>query len=507
MKRPSPTSPKHHGDKDKRMKRTSQEVLKSKPLEPLYTCDERGYINFAEDLVIKNQYKMVAQIGKGTFSRVIKCQDLEAKKDDDKLVALKINRNVEKYQWAAKTEQEILTSIVAWDRQNRSGCIHLKASFKFCGHQIFVFPLLGKSLYDFASSNRFVPFGLPQIKQFMLQIVAAVKFMHDSKIIFTDLKPENIVFVGNRTIRRPIASMEPNLPYAFRYWKEREAEKKHRDRAKVNSTAEIPLDTRIKVIDFGSALFADRAHSNQHLVQTRHYRAPEVVLGQRWSYAIDIWSIGCIMLEFIYGRMVFNTHDSIDHLDQMSTMIGPIPPRMIRSPSNKEITSMFHNDGTLRLEDAKRSHVHCKNLNRYFGPNEAKMLDLVSKMLKWDPKDRINCNEALRHPYFADVDTREFKRTLIDFYKNLGVKIAFAKCKKTVRRNHDHGPSTHEKQAPPNPPNVSKPENSLSSNSNSSNSLSPLPEEKSTSQSVGLQEDGFRYDDKQQSSEKRGMSF
>jgi len=413
------------------MKRTSEEALKSKPAEPLYTCDERGYINFAEDLVIKNQYKMVAQIGKGTFSRVIKCQDLKAKKDDDKMVALKINRNVEKYQWAAKTEQEILTSIVAWDRQNRSGCIHLKASFKFCGHQIFVFPLLGKSLYDFASSNRFVPFGLPQIKQFMLQIVAAVKFMHDSKIIFTDLKPENIVFVGNRTIRRPIANMEPNLPYAFRFWKEREAEKKHRDRAKVNPTAEIPLDTRLKVIDFGSALFADRAHSNQHLVQTRHYRAPEVVLGQRWSFAIDIWSIGCIMLEFIYGRMVFNTHDSIDHLDQMKTMIGPIPTRMIRSPSNKEIRSMFHNDGTLRLEDAKRSHVHCKNLNRYFGPEEEKMRDLVSRMLKWDPKDRITCAEALRHPYFADVDTKEFKRTLIDFYKNLGVKIAFAKSKKT----------------------------------------------------------------------------
>jgi len=489
MKRPSPTSPKQC-DKEKRVKRMSDP-------EPLYTCDERGYINFAEDLVIKNQYKMLAQIGRGTFSRVIKCEDLDAKKEEDRCVALKINRNVEKYQWAARTEQEILTSIVAWDRQNRSGCIHLIGSFKYRGHQIFVFPLLGQSLYDFALNNRFVPFGLPQIKQFMLQIVAAVKFMHDCKIIYTDLKPENIVFVGNRTIRRPIANMEPNLPHAYHFWKESEAQKKYRDGANSNLSAEIPLDTRIKVIDFGSALFSDRAHFNQHLVQTRHYRAPEVVLGQRWESAIDIWSIGCIMLEFIYGRMVYNTHCSIDHLDQMTTMIGPIPPRLIRSSVTKDIRSMFHTDGSLRLEDAKRSQVHCKNLSEYFGPGEESMHDLVSKMLKWDPNDRINCTEALRHPYFAEVDTKEFKRTLIDFYKQLGVKIAFAKCKKTFSTNF-----LSEK-----PPSVSLQDSSHDTNSNSTHSISQLPEEKSTSESVHPEEENSVCQDDLNSLDKKGMSF
>jgi len=507
MKRPSPTSPKHQCDKDKRVKRASDPEQTPKPLKtPEYTCDERGYINFSNGLIIKNQYKMVAQIGKGTFSRVIKCEDLDAKNEEDKYMALKINRNVEKYQWAARTEQEILTSIVAWDRQNRSGCIHLKGSFKYCGHQIFVFPLLGRSLYDFALSNRFVPFGLPQIKQFMLQIVAAVKFMHDCKIIFTDLKPENIVFVGNRTIRRPIANMEPNLPHAYKFWKEREAEKKHRNRSNASPTAEIPLDTRLKVIDFGSALFADRANFNQHLVQTRHYRAPEVVLGQRWSFAIDIWSIGCIMLEFIYGRMVFNTHDSIDHLDQMTTMIGPIPPRLIRSSSNKEISSMFHKDGSLRLENAKRSHVHCKNLARYFGPNEENMHDLVSKMLRWDPNNRISCADALRHPYFADVDTKEFKRTLIDFYKQLGVKIAFAKCKKTVRRKPDV--PTLPEIVPVKPPSVILQVNLNGTNSTSTHSISLLPEEKSTSESVCLEEEETsNCEDEPKPLLNRGMSF
>merc|ERR1719479_458102 len=117
-------------------------------------------------------------------------------------------------------------------------------------------------------------------------------------------------------------------------------------------TVEIPVDPRLKVIDFGSALFENTKHGHHHLVQTRHYRAPEVVLGMKWTFPIDIWSIGCIMLEFIYGRMVFNTHDSIDHLSQMITMIGPIPKKMYKSIPYEVFNAYFKSDGSLRMEKA-----------------------------------------------------------------------------------------------------------------------------------------------------------
>merc|ERR1719295_256574 len=137
-------------------------------------------------------------------------------------------------------------------------------------------------------------------------------------------------------------------------------------------TIEIPLDTRLKVIDFGSALFADQWHS--HLVQTRHYRAPEVVLGMRWSFPIDIWSIGCILLEFIYGRMVFNTHDAIDHLNQMNTMIGPMPLKLMQIIPRETYRKYYTKDGKLRLEKAKISKVQCQNLKKYFKPNSRDLL-------------------------------------------------------------------------------------------------------------------------------------
>jgi len=343
-----------------------------------YTCDERGYINFVEGLVIGDHYKMIAEIGKGTFSRVMKCEDLKSKDQANRLVALKINRNVNNYQAAAKIEYRILKTIKEFDDLDRSNCAHILTSFDYYGHKCFVFPLFGRSVYGFLSANNYVPFATPHVKQFAWQIIGAVKFMHDCNIIFTDLKPENIVFVVNRTTRRAVST---------------------------SLTVEIPLDTRLKVIDFGSALFADRWHN--HLVQTRHYRAPEVVLGMQWSFPIDIWSIACIMLELIYGKMVFNTHDSIDHLNQMTRMIGPMPEKWRKSIPREVYDAAFDKDtGALKIRRAKISDVQCQPLQVYFGPDDDDMQDLISRMLRWNAEERITCEDALRHPYFADVDTQ-----------------------------------------------------------------------------------------------------
>ena len=70
-----------------------------------------------------------------------------------------------------------------------------------------------------------------------------------------------------------------------------------------------PATSDIKVIDFGSATFSDQYHST--IVSTRHYRAPEVILGLGWSFEADIWSIGCILVELVTGRPVFIVSSSL----------------------------------------------------------------------------------------------------------------------------------------------------------------------------------------------------
>jgi dual-specificity kinase len=82
----------------------------------------------------------------------------------------------------------------------------------------------------------------------------------------------------------------------------------------------VLLDSEIRLIDFGSATFDDEYHSS--VVSTRHYRAPEIILNLGWSFPCDIWSIGCILVEFFTGDALFQTHDNLEHLAMMEAVIG-----------------------------------------------------------------------------------------------------------------------------------------------------------------------------------------
>lgn len=60
-------------------------------------------------------------------------------------------------------------------------------------------------------------------------------------------------------------------------------------------------------------------------------RFPRLLLGMGWSYPCDIWSIGCILVEFLTGEALFQTHDNLEHLAMMQAVLGPIPEKLIRA--------------------------------------------------------------------------------------------------------------------------------------------------------------------------------
>lgn len=197
-------------------------------------------------------------------------------------MAIKVIRNSPKYIKAAKTELHILKQIKSTDTNGSYFCIHVKDSFSWNGHPCFMFKLYGGSVYDVMSKNKFRPFPDLIIRSLAYQICSAVKFLHNLNIIYTDLKPQNMVFVDSRTYE-VMHNGENHL---------------------------IPFNTNIKIIDFGSALYEpDWKYKDgyKYLIQTRHYRAPEVILEIRWKRAVDIWSVGCVLLEFLNGSVIFRT--------------------------------------------------------------------------------------------------------------------------------------------------------------------------------------------------------
>lgn len=138
--------------------------------------------------------------------------------------------------------------------------------------------------------------------------------LHDLNLIHTDLKPENILLVSNNyqtfTYNRTIPSSSHTTSRNARHRR-------------------VLLDSEIRLIDFGSATFDDEYHSS--VVSTRHYRAPEIILNLGWSFPCDIWSIGCILVEFFTGDALFQTHDNLEHLAMMESVIGSrIDAKMVK---------------------------------------------------------------------------------------------------------------------------------------------------------------------------------
>jgi dual-specificity kinase len=178
----------------------------------------------------------------------------------------------------------------------------------------------------------------------------------------------------------------------------------------------VLLDTEIRLIDFGSATFQDEYHSS--VVSTRHYRAPEIILGLGWSYPCDIWSIGCILVEFFTGDALFQTHDNLEHLAMMEAVVDA----RVDSSLVQQVNRMTRNGGNpaskyfkrLKLDypmpdttRASRRFVKAMKKLPEIIPSNTKFLqqflDLLQKIFVYDPAQRITAKQALQHPWFREV--------------------------------------------------------------------------------------------------------
>ncbi|KAH8794391.1 kinase-like domain-containing protein [Flagelloscypha sp. PMI_526] len=142
---------------------------------------------------------------------------------------------------------------------------------------------------------------------------SGMAFLHDLKLVHTDLKPENILLVRNdyHTTSLPVPGKRST------------------------KTKRILMHTDIHLIDFGSATFEEEYHST--VISTRHYRAPEIILGTflfgvfGWSYPCDVYSLGCILVEFYTGNALFQTHNNLEHLAMMEKVMNLMPDHFARA--------------------------------------------------------------------------------------------------------------------------------------------------------------------------------
>ncbi|KAK8889016.1 hypothetical protein M9Y10_033758 [Tritrichomonas musculus] len=317
--------------------------------------------------IIGEYFRVIEKSGEGTFSNVYTCTDTRTQEN----IIIKACRSKRCYVDAAVEEIKTMHKLNKID-VNLHYFVHYYGHFTFKGHTCIIFERLGSSLFAILQYHHFRPFKVDAIRSFMWQIVNAVNILHRNNMIHTDLKLENILLKERCLVDRDGFDIT----------------------TKRSSTA-------VRLIDFGSSDTGSSWH--HHLVTTRHYRAPEILMGLRWGYECDIWSLGCILVELAVGRIDFDAKNVVEHLFLIQQMIGPMPKQMWNACTREEL-KVFASEGSIKsdyLPKEIRESAKMKPLLSDILSFNPLLADLALMMLNPNQYARPKASTLMKHKFFG----------------------------------------------------------------------------------------------------------
>ncbi|XP_076252678.1 homeodomain interacting protein kinase isoform X11 [Rhynchophorus ferrugineus] len=330
-----------------------------------------------------NQYEVLEFLGRGTFGQVVKCW----KKGTNEIVAIKILKNHPSYARQGQIEVSILSRL-SQENADEFNFVRAYECFQHKTHTCLVFEMLEQNLYDFLKHNKFSPLPLKFIRPILQQVLTALLKLKQLGLIHADLKPENIMLVD-----------PARQPY------------------------------RVKVIDFGSASHVSKAVCNTYL-QSRYYRAPEIILGLPFCEAIDMWSLGCVVAELFLGWPLYPGSSEYDQIRYISQTQGLPTEHMLNNAS--KTTKFFYRDMDstypfwrlktpeeheaetgIKSKEARKYIFNClDDIGQVNVPTDLEggqllaekvdrkeFIDLLKRMLTMDQERRTTPGEALNHPF------------------------------------------------------------------------------------------------------------
>ncbi|KAG5191031.1 kinase domain protein [Tribonema minus] len=310
--------------------------------------------------VIAGRYQVCRHIDSAVSSDALHCVDLH---EGDRPVCLKVVKNDKDLFDQSLDEIQLLRYMGARGDAERHHFLAMHDCFYYREHLFIVSELLGENLYQF--SQRLKEGGLPpyftpvRVRGIMHQCLEALSFMNRLSLMHCDVKPENIAM---------------------------------RDYAQ----------GRVKLIDFGSACFtSDRVAA---YMQSRFYRAPEVLLGlPHFGPGVDTWSLGAVLAELLTGNVLFQSDTCAALLARITAVAGAVPPDMV--VAGRESPRYYTSAGALyEREGAGTSHVQLlrpkrTHLRARLRQDDPLLLDFAALLLRPDPCERPFACEALAHPW------------------------------------------------------------------------------------------------------------
>ena len=370
--------------------------------------------------VVAGQYLVENELGSAAFSTAYRCVDLssETRTEEGKVsgcrnagrvrqcsapahkhissalslqrvqeeVCLKVIKNTKDFFDQSLDEIKILELLRQTGKCHEKHILEMRTFFYHREHLIIVTELLRQNLFEFGKfitdSDEEPYFTRPRLCYITRQVLTALDFVHKMGLVHSDVKPENILLSSYSR-------------------------------------------AQVKLIDFGSSCYLTDRQSSY--IQSRSYRAPEVVLGLPYDGKIDMWSLGCVVAEMYTGEVTFQNDSIVSMLSRIEAICGPFPRHMIAQgrQSNRFFTKsglLFEYVDTENGDGSPMKGPADKSLLDVFQPKrttlaarlgipdieteeEAHFVDFCSKLLAVDPDSRPTAEQALKHPWIVGAES------------------------------------------------------------------------------------------------------
>ncbi|KAI8591351.1 kinase-like domain-containing protein [Geranomyces variabilis] len=348
--------------------------------------DHEGYYRVLLGEVLDERYHVYSVLGKGVFSSVLKASDTL---NGDADVAIKLIRNNDTMYRAGLKELSILKKLMAADPEGKKHVIKLLRHFEHKNHLCLVFESLSLNLREVLKKfGKDVGLNIKAVRIYAQQLFLSLSLLKKCNILHADIKPDNILVTESKST--------------------------------------------LKLCDLGSASDAGENDITPYLV-SRFYRAPEIILGMPYDFALDVWSVACTLYELYTGKILFPGRTNNQMLKLMMDVKGKFPNRMLRRGQfthlhfddsvflNAEVDRVTGKEVVRRIavikptKDIKSGLLGGVNLGTATAAvgvsaggrveDEKYLLvqfaDFLDRALTLNPEKRLTVRDALTHPFLS----------------------------------------------------------------------------------------------------------
>lgn len=223
------------------------------------------------------------------------------------------------------------------------------------------------NLYELIKKNNFHGFSLSVVRRIAIALLKCLYVLNEEKLIHCDLKPENIL---------------------------------------IYPKGQGSGQNGIKVIDFGSSCYeSERIYT---YIQSRFYRAPEVILGAGYGMAIDMWSFACILIELYNGLPVFPGENEHEQMACFLEVLGRPPNSLLERSQRKRIFFDSRMEPRQMINSrGRRRRINGKTIEKATTASDSLFIDFIKRCLDWEPNTRMTPMQAIKHEWISKNRARK----------------------------------------------------------------------------------------------------